>query len=108
MVRRSNGCPVIDSKWVSKCQQAKAAKPNCYKARLGARGYKQEHGINCDKTFIPVDKYDSLCIIMATANYKDIKMRQFDVRTAFLNGYLQEDVYMKIPKGVECDEKEYV
>jgi len=70
-----------------------------YKARLVAKGYKQIHGIDYDKTYFPVAMLKSIRILLATAAHYDYEIWQMDVKTAFLNGNLEEDVYMTQPEG---------
>ena len=64
-----------------------------YKARLVAKGYRQVQGVDYDETFSPVAMPKSIRIILATAAYFDYEIWQMDVKTAFLNGNLKEDVY---------------
>ena len=66
-----------------------------------AHGYRQEEGINYDETFTPVARLESIKIFLAYAAYKDFKVYQMDVKSVFLNGTLQEKVYVKQPLGFE-------
>jgi hypothetical protein len=70
-----------------------------YKARLVAKGFRQVQGIDYDETFSPVAMLKSIRIILAIAVYFDYEIWQMDVKTAFLNGNLEEDVYMIQPEG---------
>ena len=70
-----------------------------YKARLVAKGFTQTHGIDYDETFSPVAMIKSIRILFAIAAYYDYEIWQMDVKTAFLNGHLSEDVYMVQPEG---------
>jgi hypothetical protein len=70
-----------------------------YKARLVAKGFRQVQGIDYDKTFSPVAMLKSIRIILAIAAYFDYEIWQMDVKTAFLNGNLEGDVYMIQPEG---------
>ena len=70
-----------------------------YKARLVAKGFKQTHGIDYDETFSPVTMLKSIRILIAIVAYHDYEIWQMDVKTAFLNGNLLEDVYMTQPEG---------
>jgi len=65
-----------------------------YKARLVAKGFRQVQGIDYDETFSPVAMLKSIRIILAIASYFDYEIWQMDVKTTFLNGNLDEDVYM--------------
>ena len=64
-----------------------------------AKGFTQKEGINYKDTFSPVSKKDSLRIIMALVAHFDLELHQMDVKTAFLNGNLDEDIYMEQLEG---------
>ena len=70
-----------------------------YKARLVAKGFTLKEDIDYNETFFPVSKKDSLRIIIALVAHFDLKLHQMDVKTAFLNRDLQEEVYMDQPFG---------
>ena len=70
-----------------------------YKARLVAKRFTQQEGIDYHDTFSPVSKKDSFRIIMALVAHFDMELHQMDVKTAFLNGDLEEEVYMKQLEG---------
>ena len=87
------GSNQVGCKWVFKPKSDSKGNIERYKARLVAKGYTQNDGIDYKETFSPVSK-DSLRIVMAlVANY-DLELHQMDVKTAFLNGDLGEEVYM--------------
>jgi Reverse transcriptase (RNA-dependent DNA polymerase) len=71
-----------------------------YKARLVARGFSQQHGIDYHETFAPVVRMESLRILFAIAAYEDLEIHQMDVVTAYLAGDLQEEIYMASPPGL--------
>ena len=89
----------IGCKWVFKKKIDMEGNVQTYKARLVAKGFKQIHGIDYDETFSPVAMVKSLRILLAIAAYHDYEIWQMDVKTAFLNGSLEEDVYMTQPEG---------
>jgi hypothetical protein len=70
-----------------------------YKARLVAQGFSQRAGIDYDDTYAPVSGYTTLRSFLAVVAAQDLEMRQLDIKTAFLNGELEEVVYMRQPQG---------
>ncbi|KAL6336180.1 hypothetical protein AAG906_011062 [Vitis piasezkii] len=72
-----------------------------YKARLVAKGYTQKERIDYKEAFSPVSKKDSLRIVMALVAHFDLELHQMDIKTAFLNGDLHEEVYMDQPEGFQ-------
>ncbi|KAK2429799.1 secreted RxLR effector protein [Trifolium repens] len=95
------GIRPIGCKWVFKKKTDMDGKVHTYKARLVAKGYKQIHGVDYDETFSPVAMLKSVRILLAIAAYHDYEIWQMDVKTAFLNGNLLEDVYMTQPEGFD-------
>ena len=79
-----------------------------YKARLVAKGFTQKDGIDYKETFSPVSKKDSFRIIMALVAHYDLELHQMDVKTAFLNGNLEEEIYMDQPEGFSVKGKEHM
>ncbi|KAJ0765449.1 putative RNA-directed DNA polymerase [Helianthus annuus] len=90
---------VVGSKWVFKKKTDMHGNLDTYKARLVAKGFTQTQGVDYDETFSPVAMLKSIRILFAIAEYYDYEIWQMDVKTAFLNGYLDEDVYMVQPEG---------
>ncbi|GJX21269.1 retrovirus-related pol polyprotein from transposon TNT 1-94 [Tanacetum coccineum] len=74
------------------------------KARLVAQGYNQQKGIDYDETFAPVARLEAIKIFLAFATYINFSVYQMDVKSAFLNGKLKEEVYVKQPPGFESNE----
>jgi Reverse transcriptase (RNA-dependent DNA polymerase)/gag-polypeptide of LTR copia-type/Integrase core domain/GAG-pre-integrase domain len=70
-----------------------------YKARLVVQGFQQVHGVDYDATYAPVCGYSTLRALLAVSAHEGLVLRQFDIRTAFLNGALEEEVYMRQPPG---------
>lgn len=99
LVEKPKNQKVIDNKWVFKVKKNPDESIERYKARLVGRGFTQEYGIDYMETFSPVVRFDSLRAIMAVVAEKKMHMLQFDVKTAFLNGDLEEDVFMHQPVG---------
>lgn len=99
LIPRDHKRKTIDSKWVFKIIRGEDGSALRYKARLCARGFLQEKGVDFTETFSPVVRYDSLRVLLATVTQEDLEMVQFDVRTAFLYGKLEDEVLMEVPTG---------
>ncbi|XP_023750147.1 uncharacterized protein LOC111898476 [Lactuca sativa] len=89
----------VRSEWIFKKKTNMEGKVQTFKERLVAKGYTQIQGIDYEDTFSPVAKIKSIRIFMAIAAYSDFEIWKMDVKTAFLNGYLEEDAYMEQPEG---------
>ena len=96
----------VGSKWVFKTKRSANGTVERHKARLVAQGYSQRHGQDYDETFAPVVRFESLRTVIALAVQNGLKLHQMDVTTAFLNGELREEVYMKQPEGYAVEGKE--
>ncbi|GKD58182.1 retrovirus-related pol polyprotein from transposon TNT 1-94, partial [Tanacetum coccineum] len=72
------------------------------KARLVAKGYRQEEGIDFEESFAPVARIEAIRIFIANTATKNMIIYQMDVKTAFLNGDLQEEVFVSQPEGFEA------
>ena len=99
LIDTSEGLKTIGCKWVFKKKTDMDGNVHTYKARLVAKGYRQTQGVDYDETFSPVAMLKSIRILIAIAAYYDYEIWQMDVKTAFLNGNLLEDVYMTQPEG---------
>ena len=97
----TDGVKPIGRKWVFKLKTDKDENVSVYKARLVTKCFKQIHGIDYEERFSPIIMIRSIRIILAIAAYYDYEIWQMDVKTAFLNGYLEEDLYMTQPEGFE-------
>ncbi|GKD02173.1 retrovirus-related pol polyprotein from transposon TNT 1-94, partial [Tanacetum coccineum] len=94
----------IGSKWLFRNKKDEHGIVTKNKARLVAQGYSQEDGINYDETFAPVVRMEAIKIFLAFATYMNFTVFQMDVKSAFLNGKLKEEVYVKQPPGFESSE----
>ncbi|CAL8162045.1 unnamed protein product [Prunus armeniaca] len=92
---------VIGTKWIFKNKTDEQGNVVRNKARLVAQGYTQMEGIDFDETFAPVARLESIRLLLAIACHLKFKLYQMDVKTAFLNGVLNEEVYVEQPKGFE-------
>ena len=102
MPRNSSRAP-IKSKWVFKVVQNGNQDTPRFKARLCAKGFQQQEGVDYAETFSPVVRYDSLHTLLALAALEDLDMVTFDVRTAFLYGNPEGEIYMELPKGAKTN-----
>ncbi|KAI3788025.1 hypothetical protein L2E82_00620 [Cichorium intybus] len=98
------GKRAVGSKWVFTVKYNSDGSVNRYKARLVAKGFTQSYGIDYAETFAPVAKLNSIRVLLSLAANLDWPLHQLDVKNAFLNRELQEDVYMEIPPGLETME----
>ena len=89
----------IGCKWIYKTKRDAAGNIERHKARLVAKGFTQKEGIDYIETYSPVSCKDSFRIIMALVAHYDMELHQMDVKTAFLNGELDEVIYMKQAEG---------
>ena len=89
----------IGCKWIYKVKLNSDGSIERYKARLCAKGYSQKYGIDYQETFAPVMRYKSQRVLLSLATVWDYEADQMDVVTAFLNGEMKQDVYMKQPEG---------
>jgi hypothetical protein len=95
LVERPTDKPVIGVKWVYKTKLHLDGTIQKHKARLVAKGYAQKSGIDYNETFAPVARLDTIRTLIALAAQKGWKLFQLDVKSAFLNGVLEEDVYVE-------------
>ena len=98
-VPRPKGKSVVTSKWLFKIKHAADGSIEKYKARFVARGFSQKEGIDYDETFAPVARYTSIRTIISLASVLGWKLHQMDVKTTFLNGQGEEEVYIEQLEG---------
>ena len=108
LVELPEGRKCVGSKWVFKVKKNADGSIERNKARLVAQGYSQEEGLDYDETFSPVVRSESVRSVIALACKKGLKLHQMDITTAFLNGDLKEEVYMKQPKGFCAEGQEHL
>ncbi|WVZ76378.1 hypothetical protein U9M48_024356 [Paspalum notatum var. saurae] len=98
---KPKGARVIGTKWVFRNKQDDEGNILRNKARLVAKGYSQVEGIDFGETFVPVARLEAIRFLLAYATHHDMKLYQMDVKSAFLNGYINELVYVEQPPGFE-------
>ena len=102
------GKKAISCKWVYKVKTNSDGSIERYKARLVARGFDQKFGSDYDETFCPVIRMESLRTLTALSTQRGLKLHHVDIDTAFLNGTLEEEVYMEQPMGYEEGKEEHL
>jgi hypothetical protein len=100
------GAKTVGCKWVYKTKHDSKGNIERFKARLVVKGFTQREDIDYNETFYLVSCKDSFRIIMALVAHYDLELHQMDVKTAFLNGDLEENVYMAQSKGFVVEGKE--
>ncbi|GKE14489.1 retrotransposon protein, putative, ty1-copia subclass [Tanacetum coccineum] len=93
------GCKTVGSKWILKKKTDMDVIVHTYKACLVANGYTQLYGVDYEETFSPVADIIAIRILISLATYYDYEIQKMDIKTAFLNGYLDKDIYMVQPEG---------
>ena len=106
LVKLPEGCKTIGCRWVFKRKYKEDGSIERYKARLVAKGYSQRYGVDYHETFSPVVRFDTLRTLLSFAVQNELLIDQMDVTTAFLNGYLDEEIYIEQPPGYEVKGKE--
>ena len=109
LVPPPEGVNVVGSRWVFKIKRDEEGEIDRHKARLVAQGYSQTQGVDYQEVFSPVARQASLRSLLALANAHNLEVHQMDVKTAFLNGEIDCDIYMKQPEGfVDPNKPDYV
>jgi hypothetical protein len=106
LVRPPPGANIVESKWHYTPKFDSEGEINSYKSRLVAKGFTQVYGVDYFETFASVVRFDSLRLILAIAVSLDLELWQIDFESAFLNGKMKEEVYMRQPEGFVVKGKE--
>ena len=102
LVPLPEGKKIVGCRWIFIVKLNLDGNINQYKARLVAKGYTQKYGIDYEDTFAPVVKMNTIQVLISLAANLNWPLRQFDVKNAFLNGTIDEEVYMDPPPGMRC------
>ena len=106
LVKLPKGKRALKNKWVYKLKTEEHTSRPRYKARLVVKGFSQREGIDFDEIFSPVVKMSSIRVILGLAASLDLEVEQMDVKTAFLHGDLDKEIYMEQPEGFQVKGKE--
>ena len=106
VVPRLEGNSIVTSKWIYKIKHAADGSIEKYKARFVARGFSQKEGIDYEQNFLVVARYTSIRSVPALAIVMKWKVHQMDLKTVFLNGLVEEQVYVEQPLGFETHDRE--
>jgi hypothetical protein len=99
IVPRPKDKSMVSSKWIYKIKHATDGSVEKFKERFVARGFTQKEGINYEETFAPVARYTSIRTIIALTSVLGWKLHQMDVKTTFLNGKIEHEVFVEQPNG---------
>ena len=91
----------MGSRWIYKVKHAADGSVEKYKIRFVAKGFSQKEGIDYEETFAPIARYSSIQIIISLVVEMGWRVHQMDVKTAFLNGVIEEEVYIEQPEGFD-------
>ena len=105
LVPRPSNTNIIGSKWVFRIKFQEDGSVERYKARLVAQGYSQIEGLDYTETYSPVVKATTIRVVLTIATTSNWKLRQLDVKNAFLHGYIKETIYMEQPPGFQDPQK---
>ena len=108
LVELPQGVKHFGCKWVYKRKRGVDGKVETYKARLVAKGYSQKSGFDYEEKFSPVAMIKSIRILLSIVAYYDYEICQMDVKTTFLNGYLEENIYMMQLDGFITEGQEHM
>lgn len=104
IVNKPNNCNIVGCRWVFNIKRDEFGNPIKHKARLVAQGFSQQYLVDYNETFAPVSRMTSFRAIAAISNQFNLMLHHMDVKTAFLNGTLHEEIYMRIPDGVNINQ----
>ena len=106
LTKRPLNQSVVSCKWVFLVKYETDGRPECFKARLVARGFTQQFGIDYEDTFAPVIRFESLRVLFAIAAREKLTIHLMDAQNAYLGSDLDKEIYMEVPEGVGTDGNE--
>ncbi|KAJ4721450.1 Retrovirus-related Pol polyprotein from transposon TNT 1-94 [Melia azedarach] len=102
LTKRPRDRKIVTCKWVYKKKEGETSVEGIkYKARVVARGFTQREGVDYNEIFSPVVRHTSIRVLLAIVAHQDLELEQLDVKTAFLHGELEEEIYMTQPDGFQ-------
>ncbi|KAG8478753.1 hypothetical protein CXB51_028642 [Gossypium anomalum] len=108
LVERLANRKIIGVKWVYRAKQNADGSLNKLKARLVVKGFSQRYGLDYMETFVPVARLDTIRLLVALAAQMQWKIHQLDMKSAFLNGFVEEEIYIDQPQGFVVSSKEHM
>jgi hypothetical protein len=105
LVPRQKNINVIGTKWVYKNKMNENGKVIKNKARLVCKGYSQVEGVDYEERFAPMARLEAIRMFLAFSSYRKFKVYHMDVKSTFLNGNLEEEVYIEQPEGFKLTNK---
>lgn len=108
-VKLPKGKRALDNRWIYRVKHESNSTSSRYKAKLVVKGYSQRKGVDFNEIFSLVVKMSSIRIVLSLTSTLDLEVEQMDVKTVFLHGDLEEEIYMKQPDGFYVEgKKDYV
>ena len=105
MIELPKGKKALHNKWVYRLKNKHDGNKQ-YKARLVVKGFEQKHGIDYSEVFSPVDKNTTIRLVLGMVASENLHLEQLDVKTAFLHGDLEKEIYIHQPEGFIVQRKE--